>query len=105
MVLAIAFALVMSIGLVIGCEEEEDDDEDDDATTADDDSTDTCLYEDEISWAYNSCGLVLVDENDADMTLAEALEDCNTCVGTCAAGYMDADDCDALGDCLTQNCF
>lgn len=105
MLLAIAFALVMSLGIVVACDEEEDDDEDDDDDDGGGGGDDTCSYATEITWGYNTCGLVLVDADDADMTLDEALADCNTCVGQCAAGYMaEEDGCPDFFTCL-EGCF
>lgn len=70
-----------------------------------DDDDDNCPYATEFTWAYNECGLVLVDPNYDDMTLSEAIEDCNTCVGQCAAGYMhDEDPCPDFFTCL-EGCF
>lgn len=84
---------------------DDDDSTDDDDSAADDDDADEgCEYEDDIAWAYDSCDLVLFDENDEEMTEEEAIEECDFCVGTCAAGYSPTDDCEALDMCLLQNC-
>jgi len=113
MLLAIIFALVLSLGFIVACGDDDDDDDDtaddddddgDDDDNDDDDSGD-CLYEDEFTWLYNDCGVTFVDGSGNDMSLADAIADCNTCIGECAWAYIDTDDCDGAIACINDECF
>ena len=108
MLLAIIFALVLSLGFVIACGD--DDDDDDDATDDDDDDDDdddatACDWTEELTWMVVDCEVIFEDTEGNEMTLAEVLADCNVCIGECAWAYIDIPDCDGAIDCVVADCF
>ena len=110
MLLAIIFALVLSLGFVIACGDDDDDDDDatddDDDDDADDDDTgETCDYVQELTWLVTGCGMEFVDTEGNDMTLQDIIEDCSKGLGECGWAYMDIPDCDGAEDCIIADCF
>ena len=49
--------------------------------------------------------MALLDNDNDEMSLSEAIADCNACVGDCAFAYMFDDDCDAAVACILELCF
>lgn len=96
-----------SINVLSDVECESDDnwvnDDDDDIWSDDDDYT--CAYAQEFTWLYDSCSVTLVDGNGNDMSLSEAIADCNSCVGDCSFAYIDDDDCNGAIACILDLCF
>jgi len=105
--LAIAFSLILSLGIVVACG---DDDDDDDDTAADDDATDddTAAADDCTSVytkMYVECGYAFNDDTDTEIPLENVIAWCEAE----EAGYeFDGDlaqcilasECDAIPDCL-----
>lgn len=73
----------------------------------DDDDTDSndCDYVQEYKWLYNDCGVTLLDEAGDDLSLDEAIDICNECIGDCAYAYRGDSDCDSAITCIIELCF
>lgn len=89
----------------LGTSDDDDDIYNDDDDIFDDDDTWDCNYVPEFTWLYEDCDVVFIDNDGNEMSLNEAIADCNSCVGDCAFAYIDEDDCDAAIACILDLCF
>ena len=105
-------ALVLGMAVVISCGDDDDesdvagleadDDTEGDDDTGDDDSGDECENPAAFEWLYDNCIEYLTDEDGNPMTLAEAIEECNSCVLDCYDSY---EECEDMITCMCQICF
>jgi hypothetical protein len=103
--LGVIFSLVLSLGLVIACDDDDDDDND---TDADDDDTGgewTC--DDVYTAMYDDCGWAFQDAEGNEIAKEDVVAACDDADatygldGALAACIIEfVDDCDAMLDCI-----
>ena len=71
------------------------------------DGDDKELEQDEcqvLSWLYYTCGYTLIDSDDQELTVAQAVAACDPCSVECANGGYEAENCDKALSCQDSGC-
>jgi hypothetical protein len=105
--LGIAFALVLSLGLMIACGDDDDDDNDTAGDDDDDTSAPTC---ESVYTAMDDCGIALQDAEGNEIPVEDVIAGCEAgdpadyaLDGAIAGCILDnLDDCDAMLTCIAE---
>ena len=107
--LALAFALVLSLGIVFACGDDDDDNDDndtsDDDSVVDDDTVVELTCQEAYDLLYVECSLGFFDDDDVLIAEEDVVASCEAgetfyAVDAYACITENQDDCDAIAACL-----